>query len=100
MNMEDKYFIHDNILNDENVSLYGVFDGHGGEEVVDYSIKNIPIYFQSMYKNGCDIKKLFTEIFKKLDLELAKEIYIKSFESGSCCCLILIRNESTILPMK
>lgn len=36
--MEDKYFIHDNILNDDNVSLYGVFDGHGGVEVVDYSI--------------------------------------------------------------
>lgn len=72
--MEDKYFICEDILKDGNVSLYGVFDGHGGVEVVDYSIKNIPLYFKDNYKRGCDIKKLFTEIFRKLDQDLANNV--------------------------
>ena len=62
--MEDKYFICDDILNDGNVSIYGVLDGHGGIHVVEYAKSNIPLYFKNIYKHGCDIKKLFTDLFK------------------------------------
>ena len=34
------YFICDDILKDGKSGLFGVFDGHGGRDVVDYLIKN------------------------------------------------------------
>ena len=64
LHMEDKHIICDDIMNDGNIGLYGVLDGHGGIHVVDYCQKNIPLLFKAYYKPSCDIKNLFTEIFK------------------------------------
>lgn len=97
--MEDRHFIADDILGDGNIGLYGVLDGHGGIHVVDYCVANIPRYFKAMYKQGCDIKKLFTEIFYKIDSDLNTKVPTAT-EQGSCCCVILIRSESTIIPLK
>ena len=38
---------HNTILNyDTNASLFAVYDGHGGQEVAEYSAKNLPDYIK------------------------------------------------------
>ncbi|XP_017481753.1 PREDICTED: protein phosphatase 1L isoform X3 [Rhagoletis zephyria] len=43
--MEDRYIIEENINNDTGISLFAIFDGHGGEFAVDFAkdilVKNI-----------------------------------------------------------
>lgn len=36
LNMEDAHLVDLNFLSNENKSLFGVFDGHGGREVAVY----------------------------------------------------------------
>ena len=40
--MEDNFIIKDNFFNDGDVSLYGVLDGHGGQEVAIFAANNYP----------------------------------------------------------
>lgn len=43
--MEDGFFAKDDLLNDGQVFLFGVFDGHGGRVCVDYLAKAFPYEF-------------------------------------------------------
>ena len=43
------YFIIDNFLGDTKSILFGVFDGHGGRDIVDYLIKTLPEVFKKEY---------------------------------------------------
>lgn len=53
--MEDRYVINDNINNNTGVSLFAVFDGHGGEFAADYAKE---ILVQSIYNKIIEIKDL------------------------------------------
>lgn len=91
----------------EGVSLFGVFDGHGGtlrpkllgSEIALYAKQNLPkILLNSAYFKAKDYKKAlvesFTEIDKQLLRELDMEIAVKGkarrCEAGSTACVALI----------
>jgi len=42
LNFKLGYFILDNFLGDTKSILFGIFDGHGGREIVDFLIHNLP----------------------------------------------------------
>jgi len=64
--MEDSFIICDNILKDNDLSLFGVLDGHGGPDVANHSAKTIPMLFTKMHKSSPkDMKKIFESIIEK-----------------------------------
>lgn len=65
----------DSSVNDDNISVFGVFDGHGGKEVAKfcqvYFLKEL-IHLEKFYeRNFGDALK---ECFHKMDLMLEDEV--------------------------
>ncbi|KZC07195.1 Protein phosphatase 1G [Dufourea novaeangliae] len=58
---------------DENVSLFAVYDGHGGHEVATYCASNLPEFIKQTeaYKNG-DIRQALIDAFLGFDATLEK----------------------------
>lgn len=58
---------------DEDVSLFAVYDGHGGHEVAAYCARNLPDFIKNTeaYKNG-DIKQALIDAFLGFDATLVK----------------------------
>ncbi|XP_015607488.1 probable protein phosphatase CG10417 [Cephus cinctus] len=58
---------------DENVSLFAVYDGHGGHEVATYCARNLPDFIKKTdaYKKG-DIRQALIDAFLGFDATLAK----------------------------
>lgn len=58
---------------DDNVSLFAVYDGHGGHEVATYCARNLPDFIKATeaYKNG-DIKQALIDAFLSFDATLVK----------------------------
>lgn len=73
--------------------LFGVFDGHGGDEVSKYVKDNFKREFMDQ-KNAAnnDIKKALHMTFLVLDLKLKKEYYATN--TGSTACVVLITKDS------
>ncbi|KAK2588023.1 hypothetical protein KPH14_004097 [Odynerus spinipes] len=58
---------------DKNVSLFAVYDGHGGHEVATYCARNLPDFIKQTeaYKRG-DIRQALIDAFLGFDATLAK----------------------------
>lgn len=58
---------------DENVSLFAVYDGHGGHEVATYCANNLPDFIKQTdaYKKG-DIRQALIDAFLGFDATLEK----------------------------
>lgn len=51
--MEDAFIIRDSFGGDNQWGYYGVYDGHGGRQVVDYTLANLhEIFLQELRNNG------------------------------------------------
>ncbi|XP_015524868.1 probable protein phosphatase CG10417 isoform X1 [Neodiprion lecontei] len=80
---------HNCCLNfDKDVSLFAVYDGHGGHEVATYCAQKLPQFIKDTdaYKNG-DIEQALKEAFLGFDATLAKpEIVtvLKEIAGASC----------------
>ena len=63
--MEDDYFMEEL---PSGILMYGVLDGHGGEEISKFASKYLPIIFKDLQPNftNTDIEEGFVELDKKL----------------------------------
>ena len=68
-------------------SIFGVFDGHGGEWVSDYAAEHAPLFFTNMRK---ELKKDPQEALKVLFQKLVEKT--KGFTCGSSASIVLVRN--------
>ncbi|KAL4461194.1 hypothetical protein ABPG72_011759 [Tetrahymena utriculariae] len=91
--MEDGFFIADNFLDDGGKSiLFGVLDGHGGSDVVDFVKQNFTKEFSDEYKKTPkDVVDVLKRTFLRVD-DLVKQ-KCKSQEVGSTACIGFIRLE-------
>eukprot|EP00831_Metopus_contortus_P065593 TRINITY_DN5858_c0_g1_i2.p1 TRINITY_DN5858_c0_g1~~TRINITY_DN5858_c0_g1_i2.p1 ORF type:complete len:326 (+),score=67.58 TRINITY_DN5858_c0_g1_i2:87-1064(+) len=76
--MEDAEMAITNFGSDPNACLFGVFDGHGGREVAEFSSRNFPKELLSnlSFKEG-NYSKALSETFLKMDDILRSEDGIK-----------------------
>ncbi|KRX07971.1 Protein phosphatase 2C (PP2C)-like domain [Pseudocohnilembus persalinus] len=88
---EDSYFAFDDFYADGKCSLFGVLDGHGGCDVVQYATEHIPEEYKNIDPNGTmDPFKVFPQLLEKIEKQL---VIVGAADQGTCCCLVLIRIE-------
>jgi serine/threonine protein phosphatase PrpC len=86
---EDEHTIITNLMNKNekinNINLFGIYDGHGGEKISKYLSEEIPYYYCSKNKNYPFSKKYHETVFKDLQTKILK---LKEGNcSGSTCLL-------------
>ena len=87
--MEDIGIMLPDLTTDYKVSLFGIFDGHGGSDVVKFVKDRLPQLIKEYLINLCPIEIAFKNAFKKVDEEL------KFFDSeyiGTTATIVLIKD--------
>jgi protein phosphatase 1L len=93
--MEDRYksISGQNIKNNE-VSIFAVYDGHGGAKASEYLKRNLHSTILKKYKNEDDVNTILTNSFKETDSEICRFSKQKKINDGSTCTLCLIENDT------
>ncbi len=93
--MEDRNIVISNIYGNKAVSLYTVFDGHGGEFASQYCIDNLK-YVLDKYKMDDVVKdkeKMMFDLFKALDEELLEEADKKKSYAGTTALMMIVNGK-------
>ena len=88
--MEDIGVTLPDFIQEPKSSLFGIFDGHGGNDVVKYIKNRLPEIIKSNLNNNTNsIKDVFISSFNKIDEELK---FYDSEHTGSTATIILFQN--------
>eukprot|EP01084_Bolivina_argentea_P029854 55386_1 len=87
--MEDKHLIYFNLNNNANISIFGVFDGHGGRQCAEYCATNLCETLTKYLLSETTVDSAFNLCISELD---ERAIEYSKDASGSTCCIILIDN--------
>lgn len=87
--MEDIGVTLPNLTSDYKTSLFGIFDGHGGNDVVKYIKDRIPEIIKQYLNDLFPIEKCFINSFNKIDEELK---FYDSEYTGSTATLVLFQD--------
>lgn len=69
-------------MDGKNVSLFGVFDGHGGSEVAQYTARHLPNYIKKIqsYKDG-QLEVALEEAFLQFDKHLTEPAVVEELKA-------------------
>ena len=87
--MEDIGIMIPDLTTDYKASLFGIFDGHGGSDVVKFVKDRLPQLIKNYLIDLCPVEMAFKKAFEKVDQEL------KFFDSeyiGTTATIILIKD--------
>jgi len=87
--MEDIGVTIPNLTNDYKTSLFGIFDGHGGNDVVKYIKDRIPEIIKKNLNDLYPIEQCFINSFNKIDEELK---FYDSEYTGTTATIVLIQD--------
>ena len=94
--MEDFTLIKHPFLSIEkhNLSLFSIFDGHGGDYVAKYLKENFDNFLQKSINNNCSLNfsNIIKATFESLDKNLEK--FSQAEECGSTGTVVIINNNS------
>lgn len=88
--MEDRYIIE--IFN--NLYIFAIFDGHGGDYVSTFLKLNFIDIFKENYSTSNDMNKIIYETFKSISSKLNKN---DSLYCGSTCILVIYDSNNNII---
>ena len=89
--MEDRALEFVDVTKDGRVLVFGVLDGHGGEDAVEFLRRNLPQHLVSLYtENKNNIAQYFTQVFFDVNEKLREKNYD---HQGACICLLMLRIE-------
>ena len=89
--MEDIGIMIPDLTTDYKVSLFGIFDGHGGADVVKFVKDRLPQLIKTYLNDLCPVEQAFKNAFEKVDQEL------KFFDSeyiGTTATIVLIKDNN------
>ena len=87
--MEDIGIMIPDLTSDYKVSLFGIFDGHGGSDVVKFVKDRLPQLIKKYLMDLCPVETAFKNAFEKVDQEL------KFFDSeyiGTTATIVLFKD--------
>jgi len=87
--MEDIGVTLPEFITEPKTSLFGIFDGHGGNDVVKYIKNRLPEIIKSYLEKNNSIEDSFTFAFNKIDEELK---FYDSEHTGSTATLVVFQN--------
>ena len=87
--MEDYGTIFPNLTSNYTTSLFGIFDGHGGTDVVKYIKDRLPLIIKQSLSSS--MKTTLTNAFTQIDNELR---FYDSEHTGSTATIIIIQNNT------
>jgi serine/threonine protein phosphatase PrpC len=87
--MEDYGSTEPNLTSDYNIGLFGIYDGHGGTDVVKYIKERLPQIIKENLINRIPIETALTNSFTKVDEELK---FYDSDYTGSTATIVLLQN--------
>ncbi|CAA7028810.1 unnamed protein product [Microthlaspi erraticum] len=70
--MEDTHFLMPHMCNEENIHLFGIFDGHRGAEAADFSAQVLPGLIQSLSSTSAG--EALSQAFVSTDLAFRHEL--------------------------
>jgi serine/threonine protein phosphatase PrpC len=86
---EDEHTIITNINNTNenmnNINLFGIYDGHGGDEISKYISQKLPLYYCSKDKTSPFKKNYHKSVFNHLQENILKKK--EGYYAGSTCLL-------------
>lgn len=88
--MEDRHLVVTNILEKSDVSLYGVFDGHGGAAASQYCVDYLSsIINDSPFNLLQKPKQALTHTFKTLDQRFLEKAHAQKLDDGTTAIVAL-----------
>jgi len=73
-----------------NLLLFGIFDGHGGPEAVDYVVENLPGHVKRLLDDDNDLKTVLRQAYLDVNDGFTKDIhYMKCMLTALCLPLSL-----------
>ena len=93
--MEDTHICEEVTLGKDNHGmLFGVFDGHGGQEVATFVKENLKKQLLIEFQKQKDIKKCLAATFLALDETLSKQYFASNI--GATACVVLITKDQIV----
>ncbi|XP_061990944.1 probable protein phosphatase 2C 27 [Rosa rugosa] len=87
-----------NVLNDEAISFYGVFDGHGGKDAAQFVRDNLPRVIVEDSDFPVELEKVITRSFVETDAAFAKTCSLRSsLASGTTALTAMIFGRSLLV---
>ena len=87
--MEDIGIMIPDLTTDYKTSLFGIFDGHGGSDVVKFVKDRLPQLIKKYLIDLCPVETAYKNAFEKVDQELR---FFDSEYIGTTATLILIKD--------
>ena len=87
--MEDIGVMIPDLTTDYKVSLFGIFDGHGGSDVVKFVKDRLPQLIKNYLIDLCPVETAFKNAFEKVDQELR---FFDSEYIGTTATIVLIKD--------
>ena len=87
--MEDIGIMIPDLTTDYKVSLFGIFDGHGGNDVVQFVKDRLPQLIKNHLNDLCPVDLAFKNSFEKVDQELR---FFDSEYIGTTATIVLFKD--------
>ncbi|KAF3333234.1 putative protein phosphatase 2C 52 [Carex littledalei] len=91
--MEDFYDIKTRRIEGRTVSLFGVFDGHGGSRAAEYLKDNLFENLLNHPKFMTDTKLAIRETYRKTDSDFLSELDVTRDDGSTACAVILVGDQ-------
>ncbi|WCJ34760.1 Protein phosphatase 2C family protein [Euphorbia peplus] len=93
--MEDRFSSAVHVHGDSSLTVFGIFDGHGGSKAAEYAAENLDknIVNEVMRRNDGEVEDAVRHGYLTTDAEFLKE----DVRGGSCCVTALIRKGNLVV---
>ncbi|XP_062409358.1 protein phosphatase, Mg2+/Mn2+ dependent, 1Lb [Sardina pilchardus] len=99
--MEDRFNVLTDVVNKSHPSIFGIFDGHGGEAAADYVKAHLPdalrqqlqAYEREKENSALNYQTILEKQILSLDKEMIDQLSEKYDEAGTTCLVALLSDK-------
>uniref|UniRef100_A0A3P8WKU9 Protein phosphatase 1L n=1 Tax=Cynoglossus semilaevis TaxID=244447 RepID=A0A3P8WKU9_CYNSE len=98
--MEDRFEVLTDIVNKSHPSIFGVFDGHGGEAAADFAKARLPealrqqlLAYEREKEGGPSYPSILEQQILSVDREMLDKLSATSNEAGTTCLVAVVTDK-------